>query len=163
MKKRTILPLLLVAVLALGIGYAAVAGVTLQINGNAIVTPTQENFGVRFDGTPVVNKATAAILADKTKASLDVTGLSDKGDTATATFRILNDGAVSQYAADIKDLVIAPYNTTVFKITTDFVAKTLQPGEHLDVTVTVELIQVPTEEVTTPIAITIKADPVVAA
>ena len=144
MKKRTILPLLLVAVLALGIGYAAVAGVTLQINGNAIVTPTQENFGVRFDGTPTVDKATAAILADKTKASLDVTGLSDKNDTATATFTVT-------------------YNTTVFEITTNFAAKTLQPGESMDITVTVKLVQVPTEEVSTPITITFKADPVVAA
>ena len=163
MKKRTILPLLLVAVLALGIGYAAVAGVTLQINGNAIVTPTQENFGVRFDGTPTVDKATAAILADKTKASLDVTGLSDKNDTATATFTVLNDGTVSQYAAEIKDLVIGTYNTTVFEITTDFAAKTLQPGDSMEITVIVKLIQVPTEEVSTPITITFKADPVVAA
>lgn len=159
-KRRTlIIALLLVAALALGIGYAALSNVTLNINGSAIVTPDQNNFGVRFDGTPVTNGATAAVLADKTKASMDVTGLTDKGQTATATFTILNDDTVSQYAASIQDVAIAEYDETYFTISTDFVNTVLQPGESMTVTVTVTLIKVPTTAQQATIGISFTAVP----
>ena len=44
MKKRTGIIGVLIAILALGIGYAAVTAVTLVITGTGSITATQENF-----------------------------------------------------------------------------------------------------------------------
>ena len=43
---------LLIAVLLVAIGYAAITTVQLRINGNANATANQDNFTVRFSGTP---------------------------------------------------------------------------------------------------------------
>ena len=51
MKKRTGIIGVLIAILALGIGYAAVTAVTLVITGTGSITATQENFKVHYTGT----------------------------------------------------------------------------------------------------------------
>ena len=56
---------LLIAVLLVAIGYAAITTVQLRINGNANATANQDNFTVRFSGTPTVSDA------DKVEATLD--------------------------------------------------------------------------------------------
>lgn len=49
-RKKIILVVILLAVLLMGIGYAALANVTLTINGKATATVDQENFKVYFTG-----------------------------------------------------------------------------------------------------------------
>ena len=46
---------LIVAVLLVAIGYAAITSVTLNINGTANATTNSDNFVVRFTGTPTVS------------------------------------------------------------------------------------------------------------
>ena len=94
-KKRTILGgAILVAVLMLGIGYAAINAITLNISGTATANENAANFVVEFDKTAEITKTgdvTAAIDSqDAKKATMDVSGLTAKGDTATATFTIVN-------------------------------------------------------------------------
>lgn len=95
-KKRTILGgAILVAVLMLGIGYAAINAITLNISGSAKADADQANFVVKFDDavTPTTlgeGTTTATVTGDKT-ATMEVTGLTAKDDTATATFTIVNE------------------------------------------------------------------------
>ena len=48
---------LLVAVLLVAVGYAAITATQLTINGTANATTKQENFTVEFTGTPTVSDA----------------------------------------------------------------------------------------------------------
>ena len=67
----------MVALLCLGIGYAAISAVNLIINGNATGTFNQANFKVKFTTASVTSGAgTAAIDSNDPKvATFDVTGL----------------------------------------------------------------------------------------
>ena len=55
-KKKVIGIIVLVAILAIGIGYAAITTIPLKISGTAGATTKQGNFVVRFEGTPTVTK-----------------------------------------------------------------------------------------------------------
>ena len=162
-KNRTlIISLLLIAALTLGIGYAVLSAVNLNISGSIQVTPSQSNFGVKFKEVKDQDKATASVLGDTLKASMDVSLLTKIGDTASATFVILNDDTVSKYAAVIAaNPTIATYDTEYFEITTNHTSDvTLQPGDVLEVTVTVKLLKTPAVDKTTPINITFTATPI---
>ena len=54
MKKRTGIIGVLVAILALGIGYAVVSAVTLNINGSGTITADPDNFKVHYTGEVAV-------------------------------------------------------------------------------------------------------------
>lgn len=88
---------LLIAVLLVAIGYAAITAVTLNINGSAQATPEQTNFTVKFSGTPTVSDSSKVVAVinqqDQLKATMNVNGLTAKGDTATATYTIANTSA----------------------------------------------------------------------
>lgn len=114
-KKRTILGgAILVAVLMLGIGYAAIDAITLNISGTATANENADNFVVKFDNatdkTTATAGVTAKVTADKT-ATMDVTGLTAKGDEATATFTIVNE------SEDLSAQLAV--NATATKITND--------------------------------------------
>ena len=101
-QKRTYLTLLLVvALLVLGIAYAAITADTLTITGSAAAALDDENFVVRFAKTGDVytepttsgdNKAlvTEAKVTNDTTASFKIEGLTTKGQTATITYTIEN-------------------------------------------------------------------------
>ena len=63
----------------------------------SVATANTANFVVRFTGTPTTSGqgTTTATLSttDQLKATMNVAGLTAKGDTATATFTIANDSA----------------------------------------------------------------------
>ena len=157
MKKRRsiIIALLLIAALALGIGYAAVTD-TLSIGGNATVKPHQENLIVEFDSIKNPTKCTAAIQTDKTVATFTTTQLEVGGDLATATFVVTNQ------SPEYKATVAAPtiHITTgseYFDVTTDFgtETRTLNAVDGTtEFTVTVKLKGAVTEERTCEFTIT---------
>lgn len=94
-QKRTFLLLsVVVAVLVMAIGYAAVSNINLRVSGAAQATPDQGNFKIAFTGTPSITKkgnatCTAQLTGD-TSAVLNITGLSTSGDEAIATFTVKN-------------------------------------------------------------------------
>ena len=57
-KKRTGIIGVLIAILALGIGYAAVSAITLTITGTGSITATPGNFVVEYTGVTVAGAST---------------------------------------------------------------------------------------------------------
>jgi len=151
-KRRTlIVTLLLVAVLALGVGYAAVSDAILTITGTGDLTTSDENFKVVFTN-PV--SATGANISVDTgapqNASIAVTGLKSPEDTVTVYIDILNDQAAgSLYAAAISGITIVQDTGAYFKATVVNEAAlettVLQPGEDVTVEIEIELLKVPTD------------------
>ena len=135
---------LLAAILMLGIGYAAISNITLNISGKAKATVSDSNFKVKFTGTPTVSDEdiiTAEIESDL-KASINVDSFVAKGDTATATYTILNDS--DDLSASIAIPEITNDNEDYFSVTTDMTAATTVDAKNTTtVTVTVELIKTP--------------------
>ena len=164
MKKRNTYVglILLVAVLMLGIGYAAISNITLNINGSAKATISDENFKVRFIGTPEVSDAdiiSATITGDH-KATITVDSLVSKGDKATATYTIEN--ASEDLSASIAKPTVENDNTEYFSVTTDITEEvTVAATKTTTVTVTVELIKTPIDaDQTANINIDLVASPI---
>ena len=160
-KKTYVGLILLIAVLMLGIGYAAMSNITLNITGSASAVVKDENFSVLFVGTPEVSSddVTAKIIDDH-NATLNVTGLSAKGDKATVTYTVKN--ASEDLSASVAVPNISNSNSEYFSVTTDMNAeKTLVAGNNTTVTVTVQLIKTPVDaDETANINISLVASPV---
>ena len=160
-KKVVLLLLLLVLVLALGIGYA-MNNKTLNITGTAAATADDNNFKVIFDKDTAITKSenVTATYTDDTNATITVTGLTKKGDTATATYTVKND------SNDIDANVTAATtvtNSDFFKVTTTGITDTatkIVSGNTTTITVTVELIKTPVENQSTDVTVTLTAVPV---
>lgn len=152
---------LLIAVLLVAIGYAAITAVPLNINGSAQATPEQTNFTVKFSGTPTVSDSSKVVAEinqqDQLKATINVSKLTAKGDTATATYTIANT------SADLSAVLSATTSNTndeFFKITQNIAKGTVAAGDTTTITVTVELIKTPiTQDEETTIGVIITADP----
>ena len=97
-KKKSFTGLLIIlAVLFLGVGYAAITSRTLTINGNVTVTPNENDFDVVFKGAPTITDGTdpattATNTYDSTNrtATLTVDGLEKAGDKVVVTYTIEN-------------------------------------------------------------------------
>ena len=157
MKKRRsiIIALLLIAALALGIGYAAVTD-SLTIGGNATVKPHQDNLDVIFTDIKDKTACTATIQTDATVATFTTTQLVNGGDIAKATFVVTNQSP--EYKATIAAPTIAiTSGGEYFDVTTDFGtdSRTLNAKDGTtEFTVTVKLKGAVTEERTCEFTIT---------
>ena len=93
---------------------------------------------------------------------MNVTGLTAKGDTATATFEIENTSADLSAALSVVDPV-ENSNPEYFDVTYNIADPVIGVNEtksKTTITVTVELIKTPiTQDETTTIGLTINADP----
>lgn len=161
MKKRNTLlaVILLLGVITLGIGYAAVTK-TFTVNGTANVSGLEEDaFNVHYTGTPAVagEGTTTANHDSDVTATMDVT-LTNVGDAASATFTIVNEsdnGINASVLADtltITDSTGAVWSETsseYFEVeVTGLEDKELAKGDTEDFTVTVTLKKASVEEVT---------------
>ena len=160
-KRSTVLLIAILAVvMALGVGFAAITSTQLNITGNTTATPDQANFKVKFlEETEVSDpsKVEAVVTGDIT-ATIDVHGLSAKGDTVTATYKVKNFS--DDLSADI-EVDIKSNNEEYFKITPELGQDSLRAGEETTVVVTVELIKtLIRNDETSKIIATIEATPV---
>ena len=97
-KKKSFTGLLIIlAVLFLGVGYAAITSRELTINGNVTVTPNENDFDVVFKGEPTITDGTSTATTatntyDSTNrtATLTVNGLEKAGDKVVVTYTIEN-------------------------------------------------------------------------
>lgn len=153
-RRNVVVAFLLIAVMLLGVGYAALTDV-LDITGSADVNQSaaEEAFNEDVYFTAAVANQTgntASVNADnKDKASFTANTLKGKDDVVTFTFTIVNEGDV---AADVTPTLNATAGNTkpeYFEITSDWdgATKTLASGGSLTYTVTVKLLQTPTESV----------------
>ena len=147
MKKRTGIIGVLVAILALGIGYAVVSAVTLTINGSGSITADQANFKVHYTGDVTVTKSVASITTtashnDQQTGQFTVSDLTKAGDSVTFTYTIVNDseGITANLAASS---VTTNSNSEYFTVTTSRDASTLAPGASTTETVTVTVAKTP--------------------
>lgn len=163
MKNRKVLIgiVLLIVVLALGIGYAAITD-SLTIAGTATATANAENFKVVFTGTTsgVSDGVTATATNGATTATMDVTGLTTTGDTKTATFNIKNTSEELKALVDVSTETIS--NTEFFAIDATVANPTtaLAPNAETTVTVKVTLVKTPIEAVTGTINVELGAEAV---
>lgn len=161
---------LIIAVLLIGIAYADITDLTLKISGSASATPSTENFKVRFskDDTITTNGAgtiTADLDSSDTTgqtATLTVTGLTAKGQKATAVYTVVNDSP--DLSADLEVEVSKNTNSEYFTVTPTLGAENITATgdtEKTTVTVVVELIKTPIDaDVSSDIEVTLTASPV---
>ena len=154
----------LIAFIVLGVGYAAINNINLIINGTGSVTATQSNFDVRFldvDGhRPAITPGSPNTVSviDNTTATFDVSTLSKKGDTATATIDVKNES--NGVGARI-GLNLTNSNDTYFKVTEHIADSELQAGDITTVTITIEMLKTPVSaDETTSISATLTASPI---
>ena len=155
---------LLVAIILVAVAYAAITNVELNINGVGNAQAKQENFKVEFIGTPSTSgkgTTTATINeSDKTKGTVNVTGLTAKGDEATATYTVKN--LSSDISADLTAEATSS-NQTYFEVICSLEKTTLKAQEETTLKVTVRLLKTPIDEtkedLKSNIGVSIKAEP----
>lgn len=153
---------MLTFILLLGVGYATVSSVGLNIDGTATVA--SESLKVAFNGdTDVSNssKVEATATDDSLNATISVKDLK-LNESVTATYTIKN--SESDVDANILKSSISNDKSEFFKVTTsvDDRAASITAGATADVTVTVQLIKTPieAEDSTANIQIDLSATPV---
>lgn len=157
-KKFFIIALLMV-VLLIGVGYANITNKTLEINGTATATPDGSNFVVKFknETVPTTGGATATVLGD-TSAEIEVTGLTAKGQTASATYTIVNNS--EGLDALLSAVVTKKTDSDNFDVTYSFADTKLLADDETTLTVTVTLKNTPIDEdLTTSIKVDVTAKP----
>ena len=162
-KKKIIVGALVMALVVVSVGYAAITTINLNITGTATATPDTTNFKVEFTGTPDVSdssKVTAEIDAtDKKKATINVSGLKAKNDFETVTYTVKNLSA--DLSASLAATVTKNTNEEYFKVEPTITAATIGASNTAELTVKVTLIKTPIEaDVDSDIVVTLAADPV---
>ena len=156
--------ILLVAIILVAVAYAAITNVELNINGVGSAQAKQENFKVEFIGTPSTSgkgTTTATINeSDKTKGTVNVTGLTAKGDEAVATYTVKNQS--SDISADLTAEATSS-NQTYFEVICSLEKTTLKAQEETTLKVTVRLLKTPIDEtkedLNSDIDVTLTAEP----
>ena len=152
--RKGLIAFLVLAVMLLGVGYAALTD-TLDITGSADVNQSAAEEAFNEDiyfSAAVANEDgnTASINADNNdKASFTAKTLKGKGDKVTFTFTIKNDGDVDATVTPKLNATLGNTNPEYFSLTSDWdgASKTLAAGGELTYTLTVELLKTPTETI----------------
>ena len=152
--RKGLISLMLVAVLLLGIGYAALTD-TLDITGSADVNQSAAEEAFNEDiyfSAAVANETgnTASVNADNNdKASFTAATLKGKGDKVTFTFTIKNDGDVDATVTPKLNASLGNTNPEYFSISSDWAgeAKVLAAHSEVTYTLTVELLKTPTNTI----------------
>ena len=110
-KRRTlVISLLLVAALALGIGYAEMSKM-LTINGDGILNQKDSSFVVEFtDGDITADCGT--VEYNGTSADFNIANISSKGEKAVITLTVTNNSTVEDLGAVLQSVVAADYTLT---------------------------------------------------
>ena len=150
-RRNIIVAFLLCACMIIGVGYATLTDV-LDITGSADVNQSaaEEAFNedIYFSGA-VANETgnTASVNSDNNdKASFTANTLKGKGDKATFTYTINNDGDLD---AIVTPSISSNTNTEFFNVYSDWNGQPteLKAGQSVTYTVTIELIETPTETI----------------
>lgn len=160
MKKRVGILGILIAILVLGIGYAAISDIVLKVNGTGTITAADTNFDVKFTGTPTTSgdgTITATIESDL-QARLTVTGLTKKDEEATAVYTILNNSPelTASLVASLKENT----NTEYFDVTYTLGNSSVTAGNTTTLTVKVKAKETPITDQTTTLEVDVTASAV---
>ena len=149
MKRKTGILGILIAIVVIGIGYAAITAVPLVINGTGTISPDQSNFNVVYTACVETSKSpntvtTTCSASNTTTATFAVSDMTKAGDTATITFTVTNNS--TDLKADLTKAAtyITNSNTEYFEVTeTTFTETTLNPGATTTQVVTVRALKTP--------------------
>lgn len=165
-KKRTLTVVAMVlAVLMLGVGYAAISEINLNITGNATASPNADQYVVKFvSGSAkdvTVNKpnhiSVTPGVTDNLNATIQVTGMKAKGESVTVQYTIANESAdlSAALSVDVGDGV-----SDKFTITPVLGSELLKKDSTTTLTVTITLNETPISgELTTSVPVTVTAVP----
>lgn len=168
-QKKTVLLVMIMATLVMGIAYAAVSNITLTITGTASTTASSDNFKVYFTAVKSTSSSTdvqASVTSGERTATLNVSNLTKKGDSAWAIFEILN--ASNDVDAESVTVTKHEVDTTIIDITAEMcdaeggsISSTeLASGAKTYVKVTAKLLQTPTaDDTSTTINVELTATP----
>jgi plastocyanin len=154
-RKFVVVAFLLVAVLLLGVGYAALTD-TLDITGSADVNVTELEKEYEEDiyfSAAVANQGapnTASVNGDNNdKASFSAKSLVKKGDKVTFTFTIKNDSAHTVTVTPKLHASAGNTNTEYFSIESDWngASREIAANGSITYTLTVTLLKDPTEAI----------------
>lgn len=153
-RRNVVIAFMIVAVMLLGIGYAALSD-TLDITGSADVNQSAAEEAFNEDvyfSAAVANQDgnTASVNADNNdKASFTANTLKGKGDKVTFTFTIMNNGDVAATVTPKLNDSLGNTNPEYFAISSDWDGQPKDLAAHTSITytVTVELIKTPTETI----------------
>ena len=156
--------ILLLAIVLVAVGYAAITKVGLNIDGTAKSEANPDNFKVELIGEPQTSgdgTTTATInTADKTQGTMNVSGLNAKGQTAIATYTVKNQS--TDLSADLTAKATST-NDEYFEVQCSLEKTTLKAGEETTMTVKVKLLKTPIDEtkenLSTEIGINVDAEP----
>ena len=160
-RKKMITTALIVLVLLLGVGYATVSSVNLNINGSA--KAGSKELQVFYDGTNsgTSDKVTAISSPVNTRAATFTVENMTLNETVTMTFQVKN------YETDVNATLAAPSvtqntNEEYFQVTTSCDKTTLNAGETATITVNVTLTKTPVSEEagSTTVTVAMSASPV---
>ena len=163
-ENRVIAGVLVIAVILVGIAYATITNVTLNIKGTGNAQASKDNFAVEFVGEPTTGgkgTTTATInTAKRTEGTMNVTGLTAKGDTATATYTVRN---LSQDLSADLTAEATSSNQSYFEVICKLEDTTLKAKATTTLTVTVKLLKTPIDEtkenLSSEIGVSITAEP----
>ena len=160
-RKKMITTALIVLVLLLGVGYATVSSVSLNINGTA--NAGSKDLQVFYDGvnSGTSDNVTAISSPAKTRGATFTVENMTLGETVTMTFEVKN------YETDVNATLAAPSvtkntNEEYFQVTTSCDKTTLNAGETATITVNVTLTKTPVSEEagSTTVTVEMAASPV---
>lgn len=159
-RKKMITTALIVLVLLLGVGYATVSSVSLNINGTA--KAGSKELQVFYDGTNsgTSAKVTAISSQNQTRTATFTVENMTLGETVTMTFEVKN------YETDVNANLAAPSvtntNENYFQVTASCDKTTLNAGETATITVNVTLTKTPVSEQagSTTVTVEMAASPV---
>ena len=172
MKKRKtlILMLSLVCLLVVGIGFAAIAGITLKASGTVNLTPNNDAFQVVFsEGTKTAGGTDAdTVSVTGATATINVTSLQSKGASVTFTLTIKNSSTDDIDATVAKPSVTSETDTAnAFTVTTQASwtgdTTVLAPNATTTITVTVTLDIAPIDTISGSFVVDCVATPTLAA
>ena len=163
---------IIVAVLVLGVAYAAISNVSLQVTGTAEAAPSDSNFKVAFknNGSFVASNAdkglesiTATVTFDEISehsATITAKDFVQVGDTVVATLTVSNNS--TDLIAELpKDKLTISGTNEYFQVTADLGSNEIAANGNTTVTVTIKLIKLPiAKNVTTTINVAFEAVPV---
>ena len=156
--------ILLVAIVLIAVGYAAISNIGLNIDGTAKSEANQSNFVVEMIGTPITSGegTTVATINEskKTEGTVTVSGLNAKGQTAIATYTVKNK---SQDISTDLTAEATSTNEEYFEVICELDKTTLKAQEETTMIVKVKLLKTPIDEnkenLSTEIGINIEAEP----
>ena len=156
--------IILVAILLVAVGYAAISKIGLNIDGTAKSETSQSNFIVEMIGTPITSGegTTVATIneSERTEGTMTVSGLTAKGQTAIATYTVKNKS--QDISADLTAEATST-NEEYFEVQCSLDKTTLKAQEETTMIVKVKLLKTPIDEtkenLTTEIGINIVAKP----